>query len=274
MNVPSWLKTIAFCQIAALASVSCSAQDGTWKKTGVSAHINAPAPTQDKQENVGALPQPGEYVTNSGWGRLLVSQLEGNSASFNIQSVNGEDVCDLSGKIINGNGIAIDDSSKTSCVIKFTESDGDINISTGTQEECKHFCGWNGGFEGTYTKVSEGCRSEKIEFARREFKQLYDQKQYKSALSKLSPVLDNCSSLLDWEEVGGVRNDIAIAQHKAGLNSSCLKTLEPYAEDAKKDDGEVVESWPPALSDRYLAIIKASRTNIRLCSDNVARSAA
>ncbi|SDQ58077.1 hypothetical protein [Pseudoxanthomonas sp. CF125] len=272
MNAPSWLKTIAFYHIAALASVPSAAQD-----TKTPAYVDVRAATAEakqKTDSANSL-QEGEYVTAKGWGQLIISQQVGKSTSFNIQSVTGENVCDLSGKVFNENGIAVDYRGNTSCVVKFAESDGAIAVSTNTPEECRHFCGVNGGFEGLYLKAKEGCRSGQIEFTRIEFKQLYDQKQYKTALSKLSPILEDCLSVLEWQEEGGIRNDIAITQHKLGLNSSCLRTLESYIVDARKDDNEVVENWPPpSVANQYLAIIKAARTNIHLCNSGLQRTSA
>lgn len=276
MNVPSWLKAILFLHITAVVASSCAAQVKNVNKTNPLTHVGALAVAAAKQEPVVTHPlQAGEYVTAKGLGHLVLSPRAEKPMSFNIQSLTGENVCDLSGETSNGAGVAVDFRGETSCVVNFIESGGGIAISTNTPKECKHFCGWNGGFEGVYLKVSDEFRSKEIESARREFKQLYDQKQYETALSKLSPVLENCSSILDLQEEGSVRNDVAITQHKIGLDSSCLKTLEPYAGDARKDDDEIVASWMPlTVGDRYLAIIKAARTNIRLCSDNAARATA
>ena len=208
--------------------------------------------------------QPGEYVTEAGWGRLLVTQGPDKRQSFAIQSITGEDFCDLKGEMSNGKGVARDDTA--SCSVSFAGKAGAIDISASTPEECKRFCGQSGGFEGTYLKVAKGCGQDDIAQTRRTFKRLYQQKLYQPALSELSPVIENCSSTLAWEEEGDIRNDLAIAQYKNGLHAQCLATLAKYADDAKLDDGEVADTWPPALADRYKTIVRAARTNIGLCS--------
>jgi len=49
MNTASWIKSIAFCHMAAIASVSCSAQDGNLKKTGAPALMDSRAADHGKQ---------------------------------------------------------------------------------------------------------------------------------------------------------------------------------------------------------------------------------
>ncbi|KOR41562.1 hypothetical protein ADT25_16730 [Xanthomonas oryzae] len=70
---------------------------------------------------------------------------------------------------------------------------------------------------------------------------------------------------MEWEEKGAIRNDLAITQYKNGLYAECLATLEKYAGVADKDDDAVIDGWTPVLADRYLAIVRAERTNIGLC---------
>lgn len=269
MIVPSWLKIISFCHVAVLAA-SCAPQQGATSSTAAVVPLDATRTTSTGEASgrEDLLPA-GEYITAQGWGHLVIFRRLGEPAAFSIQSLTGENACDITGELANGRGIAVEPSSETSCVLDLAGSAAGIAVSTKTPEECKHFCGWNGGFEGVYLKAEEECRPNQIESTRGAFKQLYDRKDYEAALSKLSPVLDNCSSLLDWEAEGAIRNDIAITQHQAGLESSCLDTLKPYAEDARKDDVDVMAGWPPVVADRYLAIVTAARANIALCAGDL-----
>lgn len=211
-------------------------------------------------------PQPGEYVTEKGWGRLQVSK-QGERLLFSLDSVTGEAGCSLNGEFKGGTGIVKEDSIPSACVLSFVERGQDLEVSASTQAECKKFCGYNGGFEGTYGRAKRGCRQDEIEQARNEYKRLYSDKDYKAAVVKLSPVLSDCLATLEWEEEGGIRIDLAIAQYKSGLHEECLETLSQYAEDAKRDDEEITEGWTPAFADRYLSIIQAARTNIALCTN-------
>jgi hypothetical protein len=263
-KIPAWLKFVC-CHIAAAACVSCSGHDIEETRVGAHPEVSTPA-TSPPAPSRGGSPETGEYATDHGWGRLLISRQGSGSTSFSIETTTGESICRLGGQVVDSSGVVIEGNDRTSCAIRFSESESGIAISTTTPDECRSLCGDNAGFEGVYRRVGRGCHSDEIESTRREFKLLYDQKKYQSALAMLTPVLDNCAALLDWEEAGRIRNDIALTQHKVGLDASCLKTLEPYAEDARKEDDEAANGWPPALSDRYLAVIKAARTNIRLCS--------
>ena len=61
-----------------------------------------------------------------------------------------------------------------------------------------------------------------------------------------------------------VRNDLAIAQHKAGDDAACLSTLEPLAEYRDAPPGEPI-GYEPSFEDVFARIAKATRTNAKLC---------
>lgn len=255
-----WLACVA---AISLSHTACSAQ--------IPAPSNAPEPQNDRHAVIqtqaalsNGLLRSGEYVTEKGWGRLLLKE-QGGALTFSIESVTGEDSCGLAGSIRGSQGIANNDDGSSPCTVKFASTPQGIEVAAGTPAECKVFCGYNGGFEGTYLRVKDGCGRNDLHQTREAFKKLYDQKNYKAALATLSPVLTNCQSILEWEEEGGIRNDLAITQYENGLYSECLTTLDEYAEDASKDDDAVTEDWTPGLADRYLAIISAARANIDLC---------
>src|SRR5690606_31879645 len=126
------------------------------------------------------------------------------------------------------------DNGASVCTVKFTSTSQGVDVAANTPAECKSFCGYNGGFDGPYLKVADGCGRDDLDRTRKAFKRLYDGKNYKAALTTLSPVLANCRPTFEWEEEGGIRNDLAIAQYKNGLYDECLTTLDPYAADAKK----------------------------------------
>ncbi|WP_460732595.1 hypothetical protein [Lysobacter tyrosinilyticus] len=210
--------------------------------------------------------QPGEYITEKGWGHLQVTQNAKGPLAFTLQTSSGEDVCDLKGEIKKGKGVARNPNAKA-CSVAFKAGASALEVAAATPDACKSYCGYNGGFEGTYLKVAKGCGQADLAQTRATFKQQYQGKQYKAALATLSPVLDNCVTTLAFEEEGDIRNDLAITQYRNGLKAQCLKTLEPYAEDAKLSDDQVsVDDWPPAQAEVYLSILKAARTNIGLCS--------
>jgi hypothetical protein len=47
--------------------------------------------------------------------------------------------------------------------------------------------------------------------------------------------------------------------------TACQRTLQSLAADAAKTDEALREKYPPSDADSYLPIVKAARTNIKLC---------
>lgn len=210
---------------------------------------------------------PGTYTTESGWGNLRISKTTAGTTAFDVQTTTGEDVCHIQGAVANGEGSATDSENGDVCKIKFTKTNKGIDIVADTPKECRGFCGANGGFKGLYLTVPEGCLAAQIDKTRSDFKKLYIKKDYKVALTILQSVLQNCVNTLNFVDLGDIRNDIAITQYKNGLHNECLKTLDPYVIDTKRKDSAVINDWPPNQAEEYLKIVKASRTNIRLCAE-------
>jgi len=225
------------------------------------------------QAAAGNALQPGEYITEKGWGRLLINEQNG-ALKFSLESTTGEDMCALDGAIDGDRGVAKGDNGQPTCSVKFNSTPQGIDVAAATPEECRAFCGYNGDFEAPYLRVKDGCGRDDLDRTRTAFKRLYDGKNYKAALTTLSPALTNCLPTLEWEEEGAIRNDLAITQYKNGLYAQCLATLDKYAEDAGKDDDAAVDGWTPVLADRYLAIVRAARTNIGLCRKSMPKKQA
>ncbi|PPU18268.1 hypothetical protein XarbCFBP7610_16455 [Xanthomonas arboricola] len=213
---------------------------------------------------------PGEYITEKGWGHLLLTRHK-QSLRFSLESTTGQAMCFLEGVIDGRQGIATSETGLTDCQVQFANTAEGVNVTTTTPVECKSLCGYNGGFEAPYLRAKDGCSRNALARTRAAFQQHYDRKDYRTALTTLSPVLAQCGPTLEWEEEGEIRNDLAITQYKNALYAQCLETLNAYAEDAATDDDAVMENWPPVLADRYLAIVRAARTNLALCRKALAR---
>lgn len=263
---PLKLKWLACAAIAALSSAACAAQPP--------AAVSRPTPGNVQPAlqatSAGETLKPGEYLTEKGWGRLLLETKNG-TLTFSLESTSGGDMCLLDGAIQGDRGIAKGDAGNYSCSVKFTTIMQGIDVRALTPNACKAFCGYNAGFEAPYLRVAEGCGRDDLDRTRTAFQRLYDGKNYKVALSTLSPILATCLPTLEWEEEGAIRNDLAIVQYKNGLYAQCLGTLDKYAQDADLDDDAVTDNWPPILADRYLAIVHAARTNLGLCRARLAR---
>ena len=225
------------------------------------AQSSAPA----KSSPAGPIPA-GEYRTELGWGQLSISPAVNGAPTFSLHTATGEDICDIQGRLVNNEGQATDNETGQVCRIAFTPQPRGLDVKPITPDSCRGFCGANGGFKGFYVALMPACQANAIEATRKAFKRLYEDKAYPAALAKLKPVLDQCGTTLDFVELGDIRNDVAITQYRNNRSNDCLKTLVPYAADAKRDDKDIVADWPLTEGDDYLKIVHAARTNIRLCS--------
>ncbi|WP_369940672.1 hypothetical protein [Xanthomonas medicagonis] len=258
-HLKTWLPCAA---LAAFCAASSSAQPAA--AAAGQAQDSAPATAAASRASGGKAPQAGEYITKKGWGRLLLQNTQG-PMKFSLESTSGEDMCELGGTLDGTKGIAKSDDGSDACKVIFTPTAQGIEVKAATPAECRDFCGYNGSFQAEYLHVPEGCGRDALDRTRTTFKRLYDSRDYKAALATLAPALDKCQPTLEWREEGGMRNDLAITQYRNGLYAQCLATLAPYAEDARKDDNAVTEGWTPMLADDYLSIVRAARTNLRLC---------
>ncbi|MCD9032107.1 hypothetical protein LDO32_10275 [Luteimonas sp. Y-2-2-4F] len=213
--------------------------------------------------HAGAL-RPGEYVTEKGWGRLLLVERSG-ALAFSIESVTGEDYCMLDGTVRGTVGVANGEDGASACAVEFSAVPQGLEVATDTPVECKAFCGYNGGFVGAYLQVASGCGRSDLDRALGESERLHEVGDDAAALATLAPVLADCLPTLEWGEEGEIRNRVAFAQYANRLYAECLATLEPYAADAAEDDDAVAERWPPVLGDRYLAIVREARTTLDAC---------
>ena len=82
--------------------------------------------------------------------------------------------------------------------------------------------------------------------------------------SSTTRVLETCAPVIDHFDVMWIRNDLAIAQHRAGDDQACLVTLEPLASSCDAPPGEFI-GYEPAHGDLLARIAKATRTNAKLC---------
>lgn len=210
--------------------------------------------------------QAGEYTTELGWGHLSISKHTKGTTTFALHTTTGEDICNIHGTVVHSEGIAIDSENGGVCKIQFTKTDRGVDAYADTPVTCRELCGANGGFKGSYLTVSKECNADEVGKTRNTFKNFYVGKNYKLALATILPIMNNCSNILNFYDLGNIRNDVAIAQYKNGLSNECLTTLKYYSTDVNRKDSDIISDWPPNQGDDYLKIIRASRTNIRLCT--------
>lgn len=201
---------------------------------------------------------PGEYIYGEGGGTLTVMP----SGRFDITTMGANaHMCALSGTIVRGQAKLAD----STCVVNFNARGNEIDVSTNGSDQCRESCGARAGFEGLYSKPTAACTNRAVAASRKSFKRQYDAKDYAGAQATLAPVLSGCEKTLDWISKGWIRNDLALSQLRGGDRAACLKTLAPLAEDAAKSDDAIQGAYPPADADSYLPIVKATRTNLKLC---------
>ncbi|SEJ68250.1 MULTISPECIES: hypothetical protein [unclassified Variovorax] len=205
-----------------------------------------------------ATPPAGDYIYERGSGQLRVKA----DGHFDITTIGANaHTCALDGAIVRGKA-RIDE---TTCVVNFAVDADKVKVTTNGADQCRDSCGARAMFEGTYTRPAPGCTDKAVAGARKTFKRQYDAKNYAAARTTLAPVLSDCDATLDWITQGWIRNDLALTQYKLDDRAACLKTLQPLAEDAALSDDGVKENYPPADAEIFLPVVRATRTNLKLC---------
>lgn len=228
---------------------------------------SAEKPSPETQSGTSTRITPGYYATDRGWGWLVVAPPENGKTHFSVetQSTPTGGCGGLEGELKGYSGIVKD--GENTCTIRFKPTAKGVALEAETVDACRQFCGLSGSFGGEYSRnANPSCMPGAVEEARGRFKKIYDRKDYRSALSTLQPVLTNCSGLLDELALGPIRNDVALTQYKNGQRQACAATLAPYLKDARRSDKAILQDWGrPDVAQTYLAIVKAARTNLRLC---------
>jgi len=214
----------------------------------------------------GEDPAPAEYQTEGGWGRLTVQRAGPASLKFRLraQGANGH-TCGLDGEILAGVGSLTPEGMREVCRVFFKPVAGGVEVSSTGGQACRSFCGMRASFEGTYLRASAACAEPARREARREFKKLYDAGDYARAQAALRPVLADCGASMPWLEAGWIRNDLALTQFKLGDPQGCLLTLQPLRADGARSDSDIRAAYPPSDADRYLSILRATRSNAGRC---------
>lgn len=224
--------------------------------------LNVPVSAQRQSSSL----KPGEYVTAGAWGHLSLRPGNGNSLLFSIEATGGNmHLCSLDGEVNGSTATLEGPDDKTPCIVTFAQTGEGVKVSTSESAACRDYCGARAYFEGLYLRPSARCTGEAVAAARKSFKQLYDARQFAEAKAKLEPVLTLCSRTLHRSDEGRVRNDLAVTMHKLNDLSGCLLVLQPLADDAQLTDPEFRSGHPPSDADMMLPIVRAARTNLKLC---------
>jgi hypothetical protein len=212
----------------------------------------------------------GEYVTDGGWGTLTLSAGAKGATHFTIESVgaNGHS-CSLEGDVRNGKATLEGLDETEICEVTMIATSEGIEVQS--NDACRIYCGARAGVDGLYVRPAPECRSAAVASTRKKFKQLYDAKKFAEARGTLEPLLTKCESTLDWLTVGRIRNDLAVTLHKLRNFTACRAALDPLSDDAALSDAEIREKYPPSDADSVMPIVRATRTNLRLCGGTGSR---
>lgn len=227
----------------------------------------------NKQTNTIAALKAGEYLTEGGWGYLKISEDEKASTHFSIEVMgsNGHS-CSLAGVIREGKSIPDEqEGNEPKCVVNFVVKNNGIDVteqelSNSELNYCSYFCGARASFTWLYLNVTQNCVPSVLDKTSKKFKQLYDKKAYSEAYALLQPTFQQCEKTLTWLEQKWLRNDLALTAYKLGNTSNCQLWLQPLLEESRKTDEMLKEDYPPTDYENVLPVIKATRTNAKLCS--------
>ena len=209
---------------------------------------------------------PGEYVTERGWGTLAITRNAGGRMGFAIDAVGGnQHVCSLAGDILGGKSVLEAQEPRKPCVVTFTPKRDAIDVKANDERVCNFFCGAHARFEGLYLRTAEVCLPKNVKQSRAEFKRAYDRKEYAAAQGRLAPLLAACARTLDPIDEGWMRNDLALAQLRGGDAAACRRSLQPLESAAAQDDESLRVDRAPIDGERYVALVRAVRTNLKLC---------
>jgi hypothetical protein len=209
----------------------------------------------------------GEYITERGFGHMLISHPTAGKQVFSINAVGGnQHMCSLEGVIDHGFATAQAAGGET-CVIKIARKGAAIEVGPVAVEACRSFCGMRAGFGGLYQRAPAVCSTTEVHRTRDVFIKQYWRKQFAQARDTLEPVLSRCGSLLYFTEEGDIRNDLAITLYHLGEYDACRRLLEPLRKHAEVQDVErfLMHSGEPETASMQMNIAGKTATNLRLC---------
>lgn len=213
---------------------------------------------------------PGTYLTEGGWGRLTLTERAGQLAMvLRTTGPNGHG-CGLQGPV-DAQGLAriAPDPGMPACVVQLrpTARPGELEVSPGDADACRAYCGARaGGFDGLYRQPVPGCSPAERQRTRQAFQKLYDAAEFERATLTLGSLLARCAAVLPALEAAWLRNDLALAQDKAGRREACAQTLAPLRAQAARTDAELREELPPSDAQAWLRVMRATRTNLARCA--------
>ncbi|MES2937635.1 MAG: hypothetical protein V4864_08125 [Pseudomonadota bacterium] len=208
----------------------------------------------------------GTYVTEGGWGTMILQPEAGDRQPFAIESVGANaHVCSVQGAVRNGLATVPTTSGDPACKVRFQPKGGgiEVSITDAQRTACQHFCGARAAFDGTYLALPAACERAAMD---KRFKAAYRARQYAQAQAAIEPFVRDCARFTDWAALASLRNDLAITRFHLGDLAGCRKALEPLREYADASDDALKQKYPPTDADTAIDIAQATRFNWRKCA--------
>lgn len=212
-----------------------------------------------------ALVSPGAYE-NPGTGSLELGPVRAGRRHIEMHTsgANGH-MCELEGTL-KGGELVTDDASEPRCKVTLTLLGGTVRLEA--NEQCTMmFCGMRARLDGDYESPPAGCSRREITKRRNELLTLHRKKKFAAAAEGLEQLLSSCERFLGFGQVDWVRNDLAIAQARAGRLADCRDTLQPLIDLSKMSDRAIRENNLPMEGEVLMQIAQATRVNLRICAD-------
>jgi hypothetical protein len=214
----------------------------------------------------------GEYVMDGDLGKLTITKTT-EGVAFQLYAESGAPgyTCQFSGTILNGRTTLDSDDDSEDCQVTFKATGDYVEVHHNSAPSCHSYCGSNADFDGlVFQRAKAECSRPSQTKSRNEFKRLYGLKSYSEARSVLETLLAKCEGVMQQIDVAWVRNDLALSQYRANDRRACLQTLQPLSGDAAMSDEDIRRAHSFVVGDDgagYLAVIKATRTNLALCKN-------
>lgn len=213
------------------------------------------------QQPVAQQPVAGMYITEGGWGTLDVRR----NGAFALETlgVNGHS-CSIEGTMVQGRAAV-----KPGCTLVFGRRGQAIQLTTdsapGEENGCQSFCSMRANFETTYHPEPPACRPAVLQKERAAYLEDVKAARFRPAAARLEKLVGACGRWLWWMTAAEIRNDLAVAQHRAGRSKDCLATYAPL-EDLLGPNPQL----PPMEEEWAKGVVPQMRANREACARAVA----
>lgn len=216
-------------------------------------------------------PLTGTYVTDNGWGELLLSR--GNDGlHFSIEVVGTNyHLCNLEGDVTGFKGRTSTDDGNDLCEIEFVQTQNGLEVKSLTESDiasgCRSYCGARAYFEGEYKAVLPICNPGQVNSHVGMISALPRADELAYAQEHIVPVLDKCTATLRESTEQDLRAAVALAYYHAEQPQKCAETLAVYQAWLAMSDDEIrgEKSYAPSEADEALAQSKKLRDTLNLC---------